>query len=314
MRIYIFLVILFLIKFSFSQTSHAQKNVIQIGEQTEISYELILNPDEGRVSYIPYSKIISCYKKYKNGSIDSTSKVDIEIVKNFKDSMAYLNQNELKWIGTYTVTAWDTGVFVIPPIKISTQKNVYEFNAITLKIIAPRVDPSKDMYDIKEQFLDIEDDAKSWLRKNWIFFTFCLLMCVIIYVLLRKYLSKKRQEKPEIILSLRERTLLKIKQLEDEKLWEAEKFKDHFIEFSFLIRIYLSEKYHLNLLEKTSYESILLLKQKEIHPDLLTEIQSLLNYADMIKFAKSQASSQDAILQLNKFKNIVEHSEVKHVL
>jgi hypothetical protein len=88
-------------------------------------------------------------------------------------------------------------------------------------------------------------------------------------------------------MTLKERTLLAIDALEKSKLWEKKQVKEHFTELTFILRSYLSARYTINLLEKTSHETKLLLLQCGLHAETVRIISELLTEADMVKFAKS---------------------------
>ena len=89
-------------------------------------------------------------------------------------------------------------------------------------------------------------------------------------------------------MSLKERTLLAIDALDNEKLWEKEKLKEHFVELSYILRSYLTARYSITLLEKTTYEAKLLLTQNGLNEDTVENIGRILSESDMVKFAKSK--------------------------
>jgi hypothetical protein len=286
-----------------AQTSQRLNNSeIKIGEQTELIYELIFSKDEGKINFIPNYKTIKTFKKNKNGSIDSTKFYDLEIIENFKDSVIYLNRKQLKWTGKYTITSWDSGEYIIPSFSVSTQKNSYEFNNLTLKVDFPEVSENKDIYDIKEQFTNV-DSNQSWFRKYWYVLPLILVIALLIYFLWKKRKKKKNQSIP--LLTLDERILQELELLEKKELWLKNQIKQHYIEFSTILRIYLGEKYQLNLLEKTSFESILLLKQKNIKVTTLDNISKILNESDLVKFAKTTVNSEKIVQNFIDFRTLI---------
>jgi hypothetical protein len=286
---------------TWSQSARLVHAKIAIGEQTELVYKVELDSKEGAISYIPHQNTISAYKKFKNGTIDSTNKIELEIVGSFKDSIQY-GGRKYTWIGTYTITSWDTGKYVIPAINLATQKGIHRFNDVELVVIAPQVDDQKDIYDIKEQFADV-DGGSNWFSRNWMY----LLLTVLLVLALFYWYKKRKAKKTEPIIerSLTERTLAEIEALEHARLWEKEDYKAHYVAFSMVLRKYLSEKYQLNLLEKTSNEALLLLKQKAVETTLLELIKQQLSYADMIKFAKSSSSGAAVLKHIEELRNLV---------
>jgi hypothetical protein len=116
----------------------------------------------------------------------------------------------------------------------------------------------------------------------WLFLVLLLITCFVIY---RKLKSKKFKATP---LSLEESTLLAIEQLEKEHLWEKGLLKSYYVALSFIIRDYLSQRFAINLLEKTTNETQLLLKQIKMDRVISEKIEIILNESDMVKFAQSQ--------------------------
>ena len=99
-----------------------------------------------------------------------------------------------------------------------------------------------------------------------------------------------------ILLSLEERTLNAIDALEKRKLWEEDRLKEHFVQLSYILRSYLTERYSISLLEKTTHEARLLLEEIALNKSTISSIISVLSEADMVKFAKSKPDVNSILL------------------
>ena len=55
-----------------------------------------------------------------------------------------------------------------------------------------------------------------------------------------------------------------------------------------ILRMYLTSRYEISLLEKTTYETKLLLTQKGLNDETVEVIARILSESDMVKFAKSE--------------------------
>lgn len=88
-------------------------------------------------------------------------------------------------------------------------------------------------------------------------------------------------------MSLKDRTLFAINSLDEQKMWMEGKFKQHYTELSHIMRSYLSGRYDLNLLERTTFETRALLIQKGLPSDTVETFMTILKQADMVKFANS---------------------------
>ena len=104
---------------------------------------------------------------------------------------------------------------------------------------------------------------------------------------------------------MKEKTILAIESLEKRRLWEDDKLKLHYIELSYIMRSYLSARYNLNLLEKTTIETRLLLREAGLHAETINGISQILNQSDMVKFAKSTPDEMTILKVSIKAKQIV---------
>ena len=55
-----------------------------------------------------------------------------------------------------------------------------------------------------------------------------------------------------------------------------------------ILRMYLTSRFEISLLEKTTYETKLLLTQKGLNEETVEVIARILSESDMVKFAKSE--------------------------
>ncbi len=274
------------------------QNSILIGEKTTITYSIPLNgnkkplfkPEKG----VMPSRIIS-----KNGIVSAENSEQLEILSPFKDTIINA-ENSRWWIGVYEITAWDSGFYNIegPPIKLSNA--TFHFPVIELRADLVKAKKGQAIYDIKESFAEIPTEPfsiKKFTKNNWWWMLILIALGIGTFYYFRKK-TNQQSRKPAMELTLTELTLQAIETLEKSRLWEKQKTKEHFIELSLLIRSYLSERFTINLLEKTTYETKLLLQQKRLDDKTIETIILLLTESDMVKFAKSQPE-EIAILKID---------------
>ena len=223
----------------------------------------------------------------KTGNLSSQG-IEFEIAHPFIDTFIFYSKTK-QWIGEYTITAWDSGLFVIPGTSIIINDSTFHFEDIA--IASYLVDPidGMDIYDIKENFEEIPDKPFSFvdfLSSNW-WWILIIIFALIVFIAFkrRKKEDDFEEDKP---ISLKERTLITIEALERAKLWEKDQLKTHFVELSFILRSYLTSRYQLSLLEKTTYETKILLTQKGLNEETVDTIARILSESDMVKFAKSK--------------------------
>lgn len=285
-----------------SQTnSYLKKGELKIGEQTELTYEFSYHDNPDSIIFHPFSKIIPCYKRTKVSSLNNSETSEIEIIGQFKDSLIKKNNINI-WRGTYRITIWDTGYLIIPPTSLIFKDSIYDFEPVLMHITIPQKVEGKELYDIKETYVDIETDPIFWLKSyGWI------LVLILIIIGLVFYFKRKKQAKtkPERELSLKERSLVAVDALEKSKLWQRGELKKHYIELSFIFRSYLSARYNMNFLEKTSLETSLLLSKIELSEDTVRVIRSVLDYSDLVKFAKSTPEEDQILRNLTQVRQII---------
>lgn len=284
-QVWLHIIFILSITSGFSQdlkTSSDKKSIL-IGEPFTITYRVKTEKGDSMFfqpnsSEIP-SELVTSSALRKEGS-------PFEIIDPFDDTTIISKSKQL-WLGTYVVTVWDSGEFVIPGPNIIIEDSTFQFPDLTIN--ASLVDQKKDIdiYDIHENYADIPDEPFAlipFLKKWW--WAFLIIAATIVYY----YFSKRKpiEEEEDKHISLKQRTLIAIEALEKEKMWERGKLKEHYVELSYILRSYLTRRYEISLLERTTSQTKLLLREKGLNDDTIDTIVQILNQADMVKFAKSK--------------------------
>ncbi|MBL1278687.1 MAG: hypothetical protein COA33_000310 [Fluviicola sp.] len=272
-----------------SQELHqeASESQLVIGQSIILTYSVVTAKND-TVLFKEKSDVIEARAITKTGDLSSEG-IEFEITHPFIDTFIFQKKSK-EWIGKYTITAWDSGLFVIPGAAIIINDSTYYFEDIAL--VSYLVDPidGMDIYDIKENFADVPDKPFSiaeFLSDYW-WLLLLILFAIIAFIAYRRRNKDEDFEEEERPISLKERTLIAINALEKAKLWEKDQLKDHFVELSYILRSYLTSRYEISLLEKTTYETKLLLTQKGLNEETVDTIARILSEADMVKFAKSK--------------------------
>ncbi|MCE3295500.1 MAG: hypothetical protein K0R65_1214 [Crocinitomicaceae bacterium] len=283
-------------------SAYVKKGELQIGEQTELVYEFPFEGEAQNLKFQPYTKIIPCLRRSQTSMVSSGDAVNLEIIGEFKDTILTKKGYKL-WRGTYKITVWDTGYLVIPSASIIFNDSISDFVPVLLTVKMPKLEDGKDIYDIKESFVEVENDYISWILTWW----WAILLFIIALIAVIIYVRRSRRPKivPKKLLTLKDRSLFAVDGLENARLWEKGKVKEHYIEFSFILRSYLGGRYNVNLLEKTSHETALLLTQLNLSPDTVQTIKTILDYSDLVKFAKSVPAEFDILRNLAQSRQII---------
>jgi len=280
---------------SYSQEVDAliSKKNLNVGDTATIFYTLTSNSNK-KPQFLAQNQIIPSYLINKNGSVSVQKSNDIECIQPFDDTI-YTKGTQKLWVGKYKITIWDSGSYLIKGPKIISDDSTIYFPDLTIHSTFIAAVSGKDIYDIEEHFTKLPKETVIGLLKNngWI-----AVLILVISVAIFLYLRKRKNNiatPPVRAVSLKKRTLLAIDGLEKSKLWEKNQLKEHFVELSFILRSYLSSRFEIHLLERTTKDALLLLKQKGLSDDILVAIKQILEQSDLVKFAKSHPSENDIL-------------------
>jgi hypothetical protein len=256
------------------------KSSIPIGDQTVLHL----------TARIPAKSIIA-FPELK----DSIGK--IKIVKSGKlDTVLDRNNPATETIThNYTITSFDTGVYVIPELEFQTKAGNFKTGTVTLQVKAVLVDTTKAFYDIKQPFA-VNYNFWDWLKDHWKLVL--MILAVILLIVAIIYYLKNRPKaiiikKAAPALPLDVIAINKLRELQDKKLWLQNQVKLHYIELTDILREYLEKKYHISTQEQTTAEIFEGLKSKDMPADARNKLKQLLSIADLVKFAKERPSSNE---------------------
>jgi hypothetical protein len=147
------------------------------------------------------------------------------------------------------------------------------------------------IYDINESNTPFKKELvlTEVLSKYW--WIPLLLLLIGLSIVVYKKRTKSSPIEPES-LTLKQQTLQSIEKLVAKQQWSTDQ-KLHYTELSFILRWYLSSRYNINLLERTTFETILLLKALKLDEYLITQISLIFKEVDAVKFANSELPASD---------------------
>lgn len=150
----------------------------------------------------------------------------------------------------------------------------------------------------------------------WPYIAAFILLGIAAYFLY-SYLSRKEEQpspEPRIFTPVPFENPLKalqhnIGRLEDAELVTHEDFKHFYIDLGDAIRQYFEDLHHIPALESTSREIIQSLNAKSIDKRLVDETRTVLQEADMVKFAKFTPTNKQAEEALHKAKLFLQRAK-----
>jgi hypothetical protein len=304
-----FFLIVPLVLFSQQPQASISKKVVEVGDRVDLIYRIELKKND-RFKLNPHTGIFPAKLTAQNSALTTTDFEDIEITY-FEDSIIEQGNKKI-WMGVYELTPWDSGLVVLQGQRFTINDSTFDFPSVYLECKLVPHKKGQEIFDIKESFAKV---TKS--QSKLIFFLKYIswwLLPLIGYLIYRWWISRKNKTiiRPEPELSLKFKTLLAIDSLEKSELWRKDQLKEHFVELSYILRSYLTARYQLSLLDKTTNETRLLLTQAGLKKEIVDTILRLLSHSDMVKFAASEPAEE--LIQRSLFmlrQTIVETSPIE---
>ena len=251
--------ILLLSNFAFAQTATLDSNTILIGQQINFTI----------TNKVTSTKIWPTYNEFLVEGIEiiKASKIDT--------TDAVITQE-------FVITAWDSGSYFIPPIAFSENSKT---QALLLNVQTIILAEDAELKDIKQPI----EEPIGW-SDIWPWLLGILILSLIIFIV-KKYIFNKNKPsiiiKPKVIIAADISALKELNALEKAKIWQEGNVKEYHSQLSEIIRRYTENRFQFIALELTTDEILQELKSI-LSDDQLNNLSTLLQRADLAKFAKSK--------------------------
>jgi hypothetical protein len=224
------------------------------------------------------------------GIVEIVRKSDIDSIISAK------NQVILKQV--LTLTAFDTGLFYLPPVNFVLRTGSYtdtlSSSANYLEVLPFPIDTTQTIRDIKGLY-----KAPVTLMEVIPWVLLAIVMIGLSWFLVY-YVRKRRRNEPIIarsvpldppdVIALRE-----LDRLKTEKLWQQGKIKEYYSRLSEIIRGYIEGRYGIMALEQTSFDILAAMQENLANGNLYAELKSLLQLSDLVKFAKADPDPDENV-------------------
>ena len=187
-----------------------------------------------------------------------------------------------------TLTSFKDSLFAIEPIAVASGEDTFWTEPMALNVIQPfEVDSSLAITDIK----DIEKAPIWWWGIiRWILLGLLIAGLAVGGWYLWRWLESKRKPKeeaidPELLRPADEVALEKLDEIKAAKIWKDGKVKEYQTDLTDVVREYIGRRFEVHSTEKTSDETLQAMKPL-IEKDLYARLKSMLQLADLVKFAK----------------------------
>ena len=276
------ILLLFISNFAFAQTAKLDTNAILIGEQINFSISNTISETEVWPTYDAF--LVEGIEIIKEGKLDTSDNL--------------ISQN-------FIITAWDSGSYYIPPIAFSANSKT---QGLLLNVQTIILEEGAELKDIKQPM-----EAPIGWSDIWPWLLGIVLLILIAYIL-KKYVFTKKEalkiEKPKVIIPADIIALKELITLEKAKIWQEGKIKEYHSSLSEIVRRYTEERFQFIALELTTDEIIDELKSK-LNQEQIQNLKTLLQRADLAKFAKSKPIESENTESMLLAKNFVKNTKQK---
>ncbi|MDD5772606.1 MAG: hypothetical protein PHX78_03970 [bacterium] len=174
-----------------------------------------------------------------------------------------------------------------------------DFTDLILTILINQTGLSGD-----EDIKDIKDIIAYDFNYKYLIILLAIIIFFLLFFVLRKKKINIKEEKkqvlpPEVI------AMDRINKLRESKLIEQGRYKEFYTIISEIIRDYFEAKYKISALDRTTYELVIELKNKNIFSDKVGIIQNFLFDCDLVKFAKYVPPAEDPDKMLAQAREII---------
>jgi hypothetical protein len=192
------------------------------------------------------------------------------------------------------ITSFDSGSHSIAPFTFMYDKPGYstmypeESNPLVLNVNTVAVDTTEAIKDIKPPM----DEPIAWTE--YLIYFLIALAAVALIIGLIYYLKKRKRKAKDEVLDYDPRipphilALQSLKDLENEKLWHKGMVKQYYIKLTEIIRLYIKRQFHIDAMEMITPEIIENLEKHRFAEELIQNMKTLFELADLVKFAKYQ--------------------------
>jgi hypothetical protein len=274
----------------FNVTARVDSNNVLIGDHIKLNVELEY-PANLKIIWPPIA--------------DSLEK--IEIIER-TSPIIERTQQSIKEKATFTLSVYDTGTYVIPPLNFTykkiqpsdqpndTTESTISTNPIPIFVHSVGVDTTKEIKDIKPP-LSVPISLSELLPY------IIVILAVALVAFLIYYLLKRRKKIETEIISAPKRpahelALEQLQSLESEKLWQRGEIKKYYSKLSDIIRTYIENRFSTLAMESTTIEILEDLSRIKLNSNSMNLLKDLLTTSDLVKFAKWQPLNNENDLYL----------------
>ncbi len=190
----------------------------------------------------------------------------------------------------YTLTNFDEGIYSLSPFPLgyydkNINDTIWSPDSLRIRIATFEIDTLTMVpYDIKPQLKAPFSIFELKGLMLWIYGGLVLaaaIVCLIVYLRKRRIKKEAKAYIPPHVKAIR-----MLEELHNQKVWQNNKHKLYYTRMTDIVREYIDGRFGIPAPELTTDETMGALNSLRLNPKSLSELESLLKAADMVKFAK----------------------------
>ena len=238
----------------------------------------------------------------------------VEIADKPKADTTALDNNREQISRDLILQAFDSGLYVLPPIAYIVGHDTVQSDPLSLKVIPVPVDTTQDIIDIKPvegvpfRLLDWVPD---WMADYWWAWLLGLLLIAgALFYYFKWYRHGRNPLRPEKKrLPPYEEAMLNLEALKQRQLWQNGQEKEYFTGLTDILRVYIDRRFGINAVEMTSTQIVATLKERGETRAVNEQLTMILEMADIVKFAAVRPLADDNELAYQRAVNFVEETK-----
>lgn len=266
---------------------------IMVGDQARLFVEAQHNSNTSKLQWAVLPDTFNGLEIVEKGKIDTIRK-----------------GNFLTYKQRLLITGFDSGMHVVPRFIFTILPNsgtpyTIQTDSFPILVQTVAVDTTQPFKGIK----GIMQVKSTWLDYIW-YIIGGVILIILITVVTIYFIRNKKTAMPVIVPQPPKETpngkaIRLLNELEQQKLWENNQPKEYHTQLVDILRIYIEERFGVNVMELTSDEilhKVALNKEMTSHRMLLSNIFYI---ADLAKFAKAQPTPQEHLSAMEYAKQFV---------
>lgn len=273
---------------------------IYIGQQVKINLEVSTDANQ----FVQLPRFDSLQSIIPGIIVVSSSPVDSEMVNN--GARCILRQK-------YTITSFDSALYLIPGLKVISNKDTFASKNMALKVYSVDIDTLHP-----EKVFPCEDIMKPSLTfEDWKPLLISSILCALLALALAYVIVRIKDNKPILRriklhpkLAPHKVAMQKIEIIKQENLSAGGDNKQYYTQLIDTLRQYISERFKFNAMEMTTPEIIAYLNKTE-DKSALQELSDLFELADLVKFAKYNTELSENDQNLMTVVEYINHTKIE---